>query len=152
MIFLYNALMKPTKFSVAVFLINPENIQEFLIVKRPPDDERLPNVWGLPAVTIKGNELPEDAARRIGKEKLNTEIKPIGFLGIKRVDRGDYDFILMDIKAELIGPQPLVKEAVTQNTKYVDQQWVSDIDILKEAASKGSLCSQIILDNHLLGY
>ncbi|MDD2225306.1 MAG: NUDIX hydrolase [Candidatus Shapirobacteria bacterium] len=144
--------MKDTKFSVAIFLINPENDKEFLIVKRPEDDDKLPNVWGLPAVTIKGNELPEDAVRRVGKEKLNTEIEPVGFMGIKRVDRGDYDFILMDIKSKLVGRAPSVFKAKTVNTKYIDQKWTMDLNLLKEAASKGSLCSQIILDVNFIEY
>jgi hypothetical protein len=50
--------MKPTKCSVAVFLINPQNENEFLAVKRPADDDKLPNVWGLPAVTIKMVSYP----------------------------------------------------------------------------------------------
>ncbi|OGD11109.1 hypothetical protein A2395_03985 [Candidatus Amesbacteria bacterium RIFOXYB1_FULL_47_9] len=144
--------MKPTKCSVAVFLVKPTNDKEFLVVKRPPDDDRLPNVWGLPAVTIKDEELPEQAVLRVGVEKLVTEIKPIGFLGIKSADRGDYQFILMDIKAKLIGSEPNVKNSVTQSTKYVDQKWVSDFSVLKEAASKGSLCSQIVLDRQNISY
>lgn len=144
--------MKPTKFSVAVYIVNPDNKQEFLIVKRPPDDDMLPNVWGLPAVTIEQDELPEAAAKRVGKEKLNTNIESVSFIGIKRVDRGDYDFILMDIKAKLIGNQPSVKEATTGHTKYIDQKWTSDLQTLTEAASKGSLCSQIILDTNNISY
>lgn len=144
--------MKNTKFSIAVYLINPNSDQEFLIVKRPSDDDRLPNVWGLPAVTVKDNELPEEAVKRVGKEKLNTYIKPTGFIGIKRVDRDDYEFILMDIRAELVGQQPNVADAITQNTQYVDQKWTSNLNDLKEAASKGSLCSQIILDTNSVSY
>ena len=144
--------MKPTKCSVAVFLVKPTNDKEFLVVKRPPDDDRLPNVWGLPAVTIKDEELPEQAVSRVGVEKLVTEIKPIGLLGIKSADRGDYQLILMDIKAKLIGSEPNVKNSVTQSTKYVNQKWVSDYNVLKEAASKGSLCSQIVLDLQNISY
>lgn len=144
--------MKPIKISVAVFLINPQDTNEFFIVKRPPDDDRLPNVWGLPAVTITNDELPEDAVRRLGKEKLNTKIEPTGFVGIKHADRGDHDFILMDIKAKLSGNEPEVTKAKTENTKYVDQKWTSDLNQLKEAARKGSLCSQIVLDKNSISY
>jgi ADP-ribose pyrophosphatase YjhB (NUDIX family) len=144
--------MKPIKCSVAVYLMNPNNKDEFLVVKRPPDDDKLPNVWGLPAVTVKGEELPEQAVIRVGSEKLCTEIKPLGFFGIKYADRGNYVLILMDIKAELIGSEPKVTNSTSQSTKYVDQKWVSDYSVLKEAASKGSLCSQIVLDSKNILY
>ena len=145
-------VMKSTKFSVAVLLINPDNDKEFLVVKRPPDDDRLPNVWGLPAVTIQSNELPENTVKRIGIEKLDTDIEATEYIGIKRSDRDDYELILIDIKAKLTGKQPSVEKAQTENTKYVDQQWTSDLNILKDAASKGSLCSQIVLDASSIDY
>ncbi len=147
-----NHITKPIKTSVAVFLKNPINAKEFLIVKRPPEDEDLPNVYGLPAGTIKNGELPEQAVIRIGKEKLNTEIKPSKFVGSKYIDRGSYILILMDIEANLLGKAPNVADAVTTNTKYVDQMWTSDYTKLVEAASKGSLCTQIILDTVGMSY
>lgn len=139
--------MKPTNFAVAVVLVNPRNKAEVLAVKRPADDDALPNVWGLPAVMVKGGELPQDAVKRLGVEKLSTEIKETTFLGIKTGERDTYHLILMDIQAELIGPEPSVAAASTTGTKYVDQQWVSDHSIFKDAAAKGSLCSQIFLES-----
>lgn len=144
--------MKPIKFAIAIFLVNPNKDKEFLIVKRPADDDRLPNVWGLPAVTVKDSELPEGVVRRIGREKLNTDVEPTEFLGIKRADRGDYDLILMDVKARLTGKEPSVQKAQTINTKYVDQKWTNDMSLLIEAASKGALCSQIVLDVNSISY
>ncbi len=143
---------KPIKFAIAVYLVNPNNENEFLAVKRPPTDDRLPNVWGLPAYGVEDNSLPEDVVRIVGKDKLNTEIESIEYIGIKYADRGDYTLILADIKAKLVGQEPSVTEAPTTRTKYVDQQWTSDFNILKEAASKGSLCSQIILDKNNITY
>jgi hypothetical protein len=58
----------------------------------------------------------------------------------------------MDIKAKVIEGEPSVTNAQTENTKYIDQQWTSNLDVLKEAASKGSLCSQIILDTNKVSY
>lgn len=137
--------MKPTKFSIAVVLLNPENSSEFLAVKRPSDDDNLPNAWGLPAFTVKNGELPEEAVRRLGIEKLATNIEAVSFIGIDSVEKDEYNLILMDILAKLKGEQPSVNRAVTSGTKYIDQQWTSNYDILKEAASKGSLCSKIFL-------
>lgn len=147
-----NHLSKPIKTAVAVFLKSPKLTNEFLIVKRPADDENLPNVFGLPAVSLANNELPEDAVRRVGKEKLATEINPTKFLGSKYIERETYILILMDIEAELSGVEPDVLLAETKNTKYIAQEWTSDFSRLIEAASKGSLCSQIILDKEGISY
>lgn len=144
--------MKPTKFAVAVALYNPGNENEVLAVKRPADDDNLPNVWGLPAVSVKDGELPEDAVKRVGVEKLATEIKPVSYIGVMRADRGDYELILMDIKAELVGNEPSVQNATTTGTKYIDQKWTDDYSIFKDAATKGSLCSRILLESKSLSW
>lgn len=137
--------MKPTKFSIAVAIFNPDNNSEVLAVKRPPTDDSLPNVWGLPAVTPIDGELPETAVKRLGIEKLVTNIEAVSYIGIKYTERSAYNLILMEVEARLIGESPSVKDATTIETKYVDQQWTSDYSIFKKAASKGSLCSQIFL-------
>ena len=137
--------MKPIKFAIAVALYSSVDKSKILAVKRPANDDSLPNVWGLPAVVVKEGELPEDAVRRLGIEKLSTKIKPISYIGILRDMREDYELILMDIKAELEGDEPSVHDASTTGTKYVDQQWTSDYSVFKDAAHKGSLCSRLIL-------
>lgn len=139
--------MKPKKFSIAVVILNPDNPSEFLAVKRPPDDDSLPNVWGLPAFTVKNGELPEEVVKKIGFEKLATDIEAVSFIGIDSIERDTYVLILMDVQAKLKGPQPSVGKATTSATKYVDQQWTDNYDILKEAASKGSLCTRIFLES-----
>ena len=55
--------MKPTKFAIAVALYHPVDKSKVLAVKRPANDDSLPNVWGLPAVVVKEGELPEDAVK-----------------------------------------------------------------------------------------
>lgn len=139
--------MKQTKFAIAVALYNPDNPSEVLAVKRPADDDSLPNVWGLPAVSVKDGELPEDAVKRLGLEKLSTDIIPVSYIGVMRSDRRDFELILMDIKSELRGTSPNVRNANTTSTKYVDQQWTSDYSVFIEAAKKGSLCSKIFLSS-----
>lgn len=49
---------------------------------------------------VNEGELPEDAVRRLGVEKLTTNIEPVSYLGIQYADRGEYELILMDIKAD----------------------------------------------------
>lgn len=139
--------MKPTKFAIAAIIWNPDNKSEVLAVLRPPNDDSLPNVWGLPAVGVKDGELPEEAIKRLGIEKISTDIRAVSFVGIKQIEREQFELILMDIEAELVGPAPSVVSATTTGTKYVEQLWVSDYQIFKEAASKGSLCTRIFLES-----
>lgn len=139
--------MNPTKFAIAAIITNPQNQEEVLAVKRPPTDDSLPNIWRLPAIIVNDGELPEDAIKRLGVEKLSTEIKAVSYLGVKYAERSTYRLILMDLQANLTGNEPSVREATTTGTKYIDQQWTSDYSLFKEAASKGSLCSQIFLDS-----
>lgn len=144
--------MSPVKCSVAAVVRHPEHPRQFLAVRRPPDDDRLPDVWGLPAVSLHPGELPEAALRRIGEEKLGTRIEPTRFIGIKSADRGEYELILMDIEARLAGASPSVARATTSATRYVDQQWTEDASLLLDAARRGSLCSQVLLDEAGIQY
>src|SRR5690606_40432601 len=103
----------PVKCSVAAVVRSPAHPGAFLAVRRPPDDDRLPNVWGLPAVTLARGELPEDGLRRVGREKLGVELEPLRMIGIAAADRGSYQLILMDIEANLQAGAPDVNRAVT---------------------------------------
>ena len=142
--------MKQEKFSIAIALKNAAG--ETLGVKRPSNDDSLPGVWGLPAVTTNKGELPEAAAVRVGKEKLNCTIRSIKTLGIKTKDKGHYLLTLLEFEVELTGGEPDVLQAKTNATKYVEQRWTSDPTLFVEAAQKGSLCSQIFLDSQSFKY
>lgn len=144
--------MKTTRYAVAAVVRPTDDPHQFLAVKRPPTDDELPNVWGLPAVTLEPGELPEDGLRRVGKTKLATEIEPVRFVGARVAERDTYELILMDIEAHLTGPSPSVHEAHPEGTKYVDQQWTEDLRLLREAAQQGSLCSQVLLEDAGVDY
>lgn len=135
------------KFAIAAIVINPVDGSKFLVVKRPPNAKSLPDVWGLPAITLGQEEKPEIAVIRLAREKLNTQIDFVGCLGLRTVDRGEYELTLMDIVARLAGREPSVWKTLTDNTKYVDQRWTNDLSLLQEAASKGSVCSRILLES-----
>src|SRR5262245_9717489 len=100
-------MSKDIKYVVAVVLKNNKNQGEFLIVKRPDDDPDLGGYWGFPAVTMKPGELPEEAAKRVCKEKLNCDTEATRFLGIMFQKRNSYDIFLMDFDMILReGQQP----------------------------------------------
>ncbi len=139
--------MMLTKFSIAVALINPVNNIEVLAVKRPENDDALPNVWGLPAITPKSGELPEAAVRRLGLEKLSADIVAKSLIGVRDIERVGYKLILMDLEALLVDGVPTVENAQSDGTVYSDLLWTSDYSIFLEAARKGSLCSRIFLES-----
>jgi ADP-ribose pyrophosphatase YjhB (NUDIX family) len=145
-------LQQPVKCSVAAVLRDVARQGQFLAVRRPPDDDLLPDVWGLPAVSLHPGELPEDGLRRLGREKLGTSIEPARFVGIRAADRGDYLLILMDIEARAAGADPNVGAARTTGTAYVEQRWTNDPTLLREAARRGSVCSRILLEAEGIEY
>lgn len=138
-------MSKKIDYVVAVVLKKPSG-DEFLEVKRPPEDVDLANNWGLPAATLKPGELPEDGARRVCKEKLGCEASAKRFIGIMFQKRNNYDLFLMDIEMELLeGEAPDINKADTENTAYIEQKWTSDPNELMPSARLGSCCSSIYL-------
>jgi len=135
--------VKPIKYAIA-YLIYNEDRSKFLIVQRPSDDEDLPNVWGLPAGSVRGNESFEDAVIRSGKEKLGVNLKIAKFIGRKDIERKDYILHMEEYEAEIISGMPKVPQSAKGMTQYQDWRWGVSFD-LKDAAAKGSLCSQIFL-------
>jgi len=79
------------KYSVAA-LIKRNN--EFLAVKRSKNEKEHPCLWGLPAISFKPPELPEEE-KRMAKEKLSCEIKIKAFLGAIYQERPNYKLILL---------------------------------------------------------
>lgn len=139
-------MSKQTKCVVAVILKNKNNPDQFLVVKRPDDDPDLGGHWGFPAATMEPGELPEQAAKRICKEKLQCDAEPTRFVGIMFQKRNSYDIFLMDIDTVLQdGHEPDVHAATTEHTAYVDQKWSTDPDDLRASANGGSCCSSIFL-------
>jgi ADP-ribose pyrophosphatase YjhB (NUDIX family) len=139
------AMTKPIRCSVAA-VVRRQGEDRFLAVRRPIDDDKLPGVWGLPAVTLRPGELPEDGLRRLGHEKLGVRLEPFRFVGIRASDRGAYELILMNIEATVVEGEPDVYAATTMATRYVDQKWARELGILTEAAEMGSLCCRILLE------
>lgn len=145
-------MSKQVKYVVAVVLKNRQNPEEFLVVKRPDDDPDLGGHWGFPAATMQPGELPEQAAKRICKEKLNCDGDVTRFLGIMFQKRNSYDIFLMDVDMVLAdGQHPNVHNATTEHTAYVDQKWSTNPMDLMSSAKGGSCCSSVFLaDRELL--
>lgn len=120
---------------------------EFLIVKRPEDEEGpLAGVWGFSAVTLKENESEVKAARRVGSTKLGIEVEVGQKIGERTGERGAFILDLGDYEATIQdGQMPSVPQADATVTQYVGLKYTSNPSELFTAAQRGSLCSQIYL-------
>jgi 8-oxo-dGTP diphosphatase len=124
--------LKSPKRSVSLVIEGPEGL---LLVRRPDDDESLPGVWGLPAVSLVAGESEEDAVRRAGRDKLGVEVEPLGSIGS--------DGSMIDWEARIVSGRPAVPQPGS-HTQYVDLRW-DEPAALVPAAREGSLCSRVLL-------
>src|SRR5690606_9353858 len=132
-----NALERPVKCSVAAVVRSATRPGRFLAVRRPPDDDLLPDVWGLPAVSLGPGELPEQALTRLGRQARGGTLSATRFVGIRAADRSAYLLMRVDIEAEVVEGEPDVNAAAPSGTAYVEQRWTEDPRLLVEAARSG---------------
>jgi len=135
--------MKPIKDAISYVIYN-EDRSKILIVQRPNNDEDLPNMWGLPAGTIKDEETHEDAIIRSGKDKLGVELEVVGFIGKDDLERSKCILHMEDYEAKIISGKPEAPQKIEGITQYSAWRWGVPDD-LKEIAGRGSLCTQIYL-------
>ncbi|MBI4639430.1 MAG: NUDIX domain-containing protein [Candidatus Tectomicrobia bacterium] len=137
--------MKPIKHSIA-YVIYHEERSQFLSVKRPSDDDDLPDVWGLPAGSLKNGETFEDAVLRSGREKLGVELKIVKLIGEGNIER-EHDILHMkEYEVHVIQGEVNVPQLVDGVTQYQAWKWATP-DELIESAQKGSLCSRLYLSS-----
>lgn len=111
-------------------------------------------MWGLPAASCREGEGILDAANRIAVDKLGTRVELGRMLGEGTQEREAYEIKMTLLEAHLQGPDDditlssgpdHVSSAVTMYTEF---RWGLASD-LKDSASGGSLCSQLLLRNEL---
>lgn len=139
-------MSKPMRNAIAIVLRSANQPGKYLAIKRPDEGGDLDGFWGLPATRMRPGELPEDAARRVCREKLGCDAVPLGMIGTMFQERNSYDMFFMDIEMLLVGnAQPDVTQAHTTSTVYVKQRWTNSAKLLLPAAKHGSCCSTIFL-------
>ena len=134
-----------TKKSVSLAIHDPTRPGQVLLVQRPADDEDLPDVWGLPAASLTGEESWEDAARRAGQDKLGVELDVGAVLRAGAVQRAHYTLEMQLLAARIVGGEPTVPQPADGVTQYQAWRWGSAAD-LQPAAALGSLCSRLYLE------
>lgn len=137
---------RPFKRSVALVIREPESGRRVLAVLRPPDDEELPDAWGLPAASLGGSESWEQAVRRAGREKLGVEVEAGGVLAEGSQERPDYRLEMRLYAARIARgqPEPRVGRPLEGATRYADWRWADPAE-LEPAAARGSLCTRLFL-------
>jgi 8-oxo-dGTP diphosphatase len=134
--------MKPVKRSIALLVRSgPEDI---LVVRRPPDDEDLPDAWGLPAGSLRPGETWKEAARRAGREKLGVRLRPGAVLREGELERDAYRLRMRLYEASIEAGEPAVPQPVPGVTQYAAWAWAPP-SRLEDAAARGSLCSRLAL-------
>jgi len=112
-----------------------EGPEGLLLVRRPDDDEDLPGVWGLPALSLEPGESEQHGVRRAGHDKLGVEVEPL-----ERVGR---DRTMTDWKARIVSGEPAVPQA-GPHTQYAELRFGKPSELVP-AARLGSLCSRVLL-------
>ena len=134
----------PVRHAVAVALRRADGLT--FAVQRPDEPgEELPGIWGLPAVTLRDGETPEQGVRRLGAEKLSVELTPLRQLAEGEQTRDDYVLHMTVYEASPHG-EPVLPPRTDKatSTLYVDADWLS-AKAFQAAADKGSLCCQLFL-------
>ena len=135
--------MSPIKRSISLAIHHSDG--RVLQVRRPPDDEDLPLVWGLPAASLGSGETWEDAVRRAAREKLGVEVEPGRVLNEGARERPGYRLEMRLHEATILRGEPHVPQAIPGITQCVDWRW-GERDQLNPAAEAGSLCSRLYLE------
>lgn len=136
----------PEQRVVAVAVVALDDPTQILVVRRPPDDEDLPNAWGLPAGRIVSGEMPAQAVIRAGREKLGVELGRVRRRASGTMDRERYRLTMVLYNAVLDRGVPQVPQAASGVTQYAEWRW-SGGEILEPAAMRGSLCCRLFLES-----
>ena len=141
--------------SVAIRSVQADGAERVVAVLRPksPDDP-LGGLWGLPAATARDGESEDAAALRILKDKLGLQLSSEGLTRINNGQRDDgADSQSMTVYAMLWAENSSLPISLPERsggsvetvTLYEDWRWAAPEE-LREAATRGSLCTHLYLE------
>jgi 8-oxo-dGTP pyrophosphatase MutT (NUDIX family) len=139
-------MTRPTRHAVALAIRDAGRPDQVLLVRRPPDDDELPNAWGLPAASLRPGESREDAARRAARDKLGVDILVGAEINRGTTRRTDYDLEMRLLEARIRDGTPAVLQPDPTVTQYTGLRWGTAPD-LEPAATRGSLCCRLYLEH-----
>ncbi len=141
----------PSKFvkrTVSLAIHRDADDSMVLLVRRPEGDDEFPGMWGLPDASCRHRETLEEAASRIGKEKLGAGVTLGREIASGVQERVEYTIEMRLFEASIsarpnLPPRSEDKDSVTL---YTDWRW-DDPEELAESAKIGSLCSRLLLES-----
>ena len=136
--------VKEVKYAIFYVIKNKEDPSKILIVKRPDDDVDLPDMWGIPAGSVKEGETYEEAIIRNGRNKLGVELKVIKLIERGNLDRGSYILHGEEYEAEIVSGTPNDPQKDGECNQYQDWKWGTYEDLI-EASKRSSLCCNLYL-------
>ena len=109
-------------------------------------------MWGLPAASCHNGETLEQAAERVGVQKLGVALVLGDVLAQGEQQRPGYHLEMTLYQARLVGREPSFPSenpeaghpTATGPTLYTGWRW-GEPGELQDSAQKGSLCSQLLL-------
>lgn len=132
------------KRSVSFVIRHPDRAGHVLAVRRPPDDDDLPDAWGLPAGSLRDDESWQDAVRRAGRDKLGVELEVGDVLEEGSIERADYTLTMRLYEARIAQGTPAVPQPTPGVTQYTALDWAPP-ELFEPAARAGSLCCRLYL-------
>ena len=123
-----------------------------ILVRRPVYDAEFPGMWGLPAASCRNGETPQQAAARVGVQKLGVPLALGDVLAQGEQTRPGYELKMTQFQARLVRQEPQLPSIDSEagnpeamdSTLYTAWRWGEPSE-LYESAQKGSLCSQLLL-------
>jgi ADP-ribose pyrophosphatase YjhB (NUDIX family) len=135
---------QPLTRSVALSITHPGAPGVLLVVRRPPDDDDLPDTWGLPAASLRDGESWMEAAHRAARDKLGITIVLGRELSRGTLPRNGRRLTMRLYAAHIREGRPRCPQDIAGVTQYVALRW-SLPDILEAGARRGSLCCRLQL-------
>ena len=132
------------KRSVSFVVRHADRPDHVLAVRRPADDDDLPDAWGLPAGTLRERESWQDAVRRAGRDKLGVAREVGAMLEEGSLERADYTLTMRLYEARIARGTPAVPQPVAGVTQYSAHDWYPPEGFVP-AARAGSLCCRLYL-------
>jgi ADP-ribose pyrophosphatase YjhB (NUDIX family) len=116
---------------------------EILAVRRSPHDRYFPDLWGIPAGTLRKREGYEGAIQRSAHHRLGIEVEVLGERGAGSSDRGTHVLDMRLYEVRIVAGSPHVRAIDPDGHGYVDVRWENP-DILTVARERGSLCCRLV--------
>ena len=116
---------------------------EILVVRRSPRDRYFPDLWGIPAGTLRKREGYEEAIRRTAKHRLGIELEVLGERARGSSDRGTHVVEMRLYEARIVSGTPHLLDVNPEGYGYTEVRWDRP-EVLQSARERGSLCCRLV--------